>query len=91
MTYVIKILDGPFTGLYLEEYDPSRNGLDPAGRPMIAHVMGTSDPSLAMRFDDRLEAWDCWRQVDPREPVRKDGKPNRPLTAFTITVMRSTE
>jgi hypothetical protein len=77
-----------FDGQYLEEYDPGRNGHDPHGRPMLAHVKTTPDPHRAMRFKTAGEAMDLWQAVDPRQPTRPDGRPNRPLTAFTITLQR---
>lgn len=77
----------PFDGMYLKEYDPSRTGHDPEGRPMLASVEVTYYVEEAKRFEDKLEAWEYWKQIDKREPVRSDGHPNRPLTAFTIEVL----
>lgn len=92
MTLVMKIVglayglgSTPLDGQYLKEYDPNRNGRDPSGNPMLAHVVTTPDISEAMRFDDFAELHEVWTLVDARDPVRPDGKPNRPLTAFTVT------
>lgn len=76
----------PFDGKYLKEYDPGRDGVDPSGRPMIAHIVVTDDPASAMHFIDAAHAWEEWKRIDPRRPIRPDGKPNRPLTAFTIDI-----
>ena len=42
----------------------------------------------AMLFDDAAAAFEKWREVSP-EPfnVRADGRPNRPLTAYTVGVL----
>jgi hypothetical protein len=40
-----------------------------------------------MRFKTAGEAWMLWRRPSRVRPVRADGKPNRPLTAFTIEVL----
>lgn len=46
----------------------------------------TSDPALALRFPDFVAAWDYWRRQSTVEPLRFDGKPNRPLTALSISI-----
>jgi hypothetical protein len=66
---------GP-AGQYLHEYDP-RTGFS----------VWTRHKEKAKKFLDAPEAFELWRSVLEKEPVRAhDGKPNRPLTAFTITV-----
>jgi hypothetical protein len=75
-------------GQYLKEYDPGRDGVDPSGQPMLAHVVVTDDPSEAMQFKDFIEFRRFWLRIDPRNPMRPDGKPNRPLTAFTVSALR---
>jgi hypothetical protein len=45
-----------FDGQYLKEYDPNRNGVDPSGQPMLAHVACTDDPAAALHFEDAGEA-----------------------------------
>jgi hypothetical protein len=91
MAYVIRI-DGlaggrsPFDGEYLLEYDPERDGRDPQGAPMIAHIVTTAKLEEALRFDSGTDATECWRQVCKRNPTRPDGQPNRPLSAFTVTI-----
>lgn len=80
-------LHTPFDGEYLVEYDPERDGIDPLGRPMAAHIVTTKQRADARRFKDQLEAWEFYRQVCKRRPRRRpDRMPNRPLTAFTISV-----
>jgi hypothetical protein len=76
-----------FDGQYLKEFDASRDGVEPiSGRVMMCRLVTTPDISEAKVFADVIEAHRLWVTVDEREPVRPDGKPNRPLTAFTIRV-----
>jgi hypothetical protein len=76
----------PLTGFeneWLAEYDPRRGGLDKHGRPMVAFIRTTPDPRGALSFHSVEAARDCWAQP---VGVRADGKPDRPLTAFTVQV-----
>lgn len=67
------------SGAYLESYDPEAH----RGQ---GKAKWTDDIAKAMRFATQLEAFDFWRQQSKTMPFRPDGKPNRPLTAFTISV-----
>jgi len=70
----------PFDDTYIVEYDPTRRGVDPHGRPMSAHLIVTDDPTKALE-GNAAELLNLWRKS---YGVRDDGKPNRPLTAFTV-------
>jgi hypothetical protein len=86
---ILGLADGrpsPFDGQYLKQYDPGRDGVDPNGERMLAHIVCTDDPAEAIQFSDLEEIHALWTAVDPRCPLRPDGKPNRPLTAFSITI-----
>ena len=39
-----------------------------------------------MRFVSIAEAMEYWRTVSTTVPFRPDGKPNRPLTAYTVEI-----
>ena len=54
----------------------------------MGKVDTTEDRSKAMRFDDPGAAMTYWRRQSIVRPYRDDGKPNRPLTAFTIEIER---
>jgi hypothetical protein len=60
-------------GQYLETYD-TRTG----------YSTWTYDRNKAMEFEDTMKAYAFWTQIKGNEPFRSDGKPNRPLTAFTV-------
>jgi hypothetical protein len=78
---VIVFLDGPHAGAFLKRYDPDFR--DGAGLVEV-----TEDPSQAQLFPDTVSAWEEWRRPSIVHPVRlTDGKPNRPMSAWTITVL----
>lgn len=70
----------PHIGEYLAAYDPDAH--DGRGR-----VTWTADPAQAMVFASGVDAWTCWRSTSTVQPLRPDGRPNRPLTAYTISVV----
>lgn len=74
-----------YDGRWLTEYDPSRTGISPDGHPMRAHLAATGDKALARRFATLAEVQQCALQTAP-PGVRQDGRPDRPLTAFTIMI-----
>jgi hypothetical protein len=86
---IISLIQGgttAFDGEYVVEYDPGRDGVEPGtGFPMFAHLVTVRDQRQATRFEPD-EAIELWRSVDPRQPVRDDGQPNRPMTAFTVEI-----
>jgi len=101
---VVNRIDGvptPADGGYIVEYDP-RLGWEPswqAGSPWDIYWAGgydrrfklvtSADIKKARGFPSLVEALEYWRQVCPNEPRRPDGRPNRPLTAFTCEVARA--
>jgi hypothetical protein len=46
----------------------------------------TADQDEALTFPSVAEALTYWRTVSKTVPRRDDGKPNRPLTAYTVTI-----
>lgn len=69
----------PFDGQYLVEYDPTREGVDPDGTPMLAHIVTTDDPGRARRFADLPTLHACWT-LESGQPYPR----NRPLTGYNI-------
>jgi hypothetical protein len=43
-------------------------------------------PGEALTFPSQSAAMEFWRRQSTRRPLRFDGRPNRPLTAFTVAV-----
>jgi hypothetical protein len=60
-------------GEYIVDYEPGR------------HLITTADRAKATRYD-ALEAIELWRAIDPYTPRRPDGKPNRPLSAYSVQI-----
>lgn len=46
----------------------------------------TSDLKRAKRFPTFEAALECWKAQSTLVPFRPDGKPNRPMTAYSVTV-----
>lgn len=67
---------------WVKEYDP--NFAPPPPNPPYPNgrVTFTTDPRKAKTFINAVDAWECWRQQSSTIPLRPDGEPNRPLTAF---------
>lgn len=75
MTFVIRLPAGP----YLEWFNVDAYG----GRGADSW---THDLAEAMRFPSFEAAMECWRKQSTVVPLRDDGKPNRPLTAYNVII-----
>jgi hypothetical protein len=64
---------------WVESYDPN-------ARDGLGWMTFTKDPAKAVAFPSASEALRYWQQTSTLRPLRDDGRPNRPLTAFTIAV-----
>lgn len=72
----------PFDSQFVVDYDASQP--DSSGAVDSCHLVTTPNLDEATRYSVE-EAFELWRAVDRRNPVRGgDRKPNRPLTAFNI-------
>lgn len=49
-------------------------------------IVTTPDAERAQRWPSHPAAWLAWVAVDGARPVRSDGKPNRPNTAYTVAI-----
>lgn len=86
MAYVIKILgyaDGrtcSIAGGYVKNFDvDGANGL--------GVVLVTHDVEEAWRFENNTEAFQLWNKQSTVKPIRSDGMPNKPLTAYTVELL----
>lgn len=68
-------------GKYLEWADPDAND-------GFGDDRWTDDLSEAMHFMSFRTAMICWQKQSTVRPFRDDGKPNRPLTAYSVTPER---
>lgn len=82
---VIKIAGSPW-GLLSRELYLHTFAVDagPMGTP---HILFTERRDLALRFPNMAAAMECWRTQSTRHPLRVDGLPNRPLTAFSVEIV----
>lgn len=95
VSYGIKLVAHGRTG---PEIEPTEwlYAFDPdGGDENIAYPTGTvesgDDPAKAFRFATAKEAAALFRLESTRTPVRPDGRPNRPLTAFTVEITKLPE
>jgi len=73
---------GEPVNLWMEDYDNSEENDAGYGKLSL-----TADPARARVFESTEAAMAFWTQTSRTVPVRDtDGKPNRPLTCFTIDV-----
>lgn len=76
----VRSLDGgDAAGMYLKSYDP--DAMDGYGL-----ATWTTDKGEALTFTGSKAAMKFWRQQSTVRPLRDDGHPNRPLTAYMITL-----
>ena len=83
MSIVIEILGAPLHGnfpipMLLVECDVDA----PVG---TGAVVFSNSPTRAMKFEDVVDAIKYIQRQSTVKPLRVDGKPNKPLTAWTIT------
>jgi hypothetical protein len=62
------------------------SAFDPDECDGLGSVAFTTDPAAALVFPDSQAALDFYRQVSKTRPIRVDGRANRPLTAYTVTL-----
>lgn len=70
----------PHAGEYLESFDFDG---DEQGYGEF-----TTDLAKAKKFDTQAAALEFWKTRSRTRPTRRDGRPNRPLTALSISVKR---
>jgi hypothetical protein len=66
-------------GQYVESYTPDGN--EGRGRLVL-----TPHVQAAKRYTGHGAALAEWKRVSATHPTRPDGKPNRPMTAFTVRI-----
>jgi hypothetical protein len=83
MEYIIQLIElasgenDPAAGQYVKEYDPAAHD----GR---GDLVTTPDKGIARRFPDMGAAMEYLRRP---AGIRPDGKPNRPLLAWTTMIL----
>jgi hypothetical protein len=70
-------------GMFLESYNPE-------GNQGYGEFHWTKDVAKAKRYHHPADCLKDWNRVPDNHPIRSiDGKPNKPLTAFSILVERA--
>lgn len=69
------LIDGP----YLEWSDPD-------AKDGFGDDRWTNDLARAKRFATFSDAAECWKAQSKVRPIRDDGKPNRPMTAYSVSI-----
>jgi hypothetical protein len=70
-------------GQYLEWSDPNAND-------GFGDDRWTDDLAKAKKFGSFAEALECWKAESTIRPLRDDGRPNRPMTAYSVMPERIT-
>ena len=50
----------------------------------------TRYPDKAYVWEDAIAALAAWKEVLQSQPIRQDGRPNRPMTALSVILERTT-
>jgi hypothetical protein len=84
---VLKVVER--AGVHLGNFTPAQPGdylvsLDVDARGGRGEAVWSPDKTRAMVFADPIEAMRAWTMQSRVRPYRDDGKPNRPLTAYTV-------
>lgn len=78
---IIDLIEGRTTTRYLRAFDANAH-----------HGHGeidmTDDIREARRFDTFEAVFECWKTQSTAVPYRTDGKPNRPLTAYSVSPLK---
>lgn len=93
MAYVINLYSLAPTAMwvgYLKSYDPDYRE-DGAAIYPTGYIEVTADPAEAMHFAGLDDAVELINLQSRRVPYRADGRPNRPITAYTIEVVAREE
>lgn len=86
MSYVLKIWgwaggQEPLAdGQFLKAFDEADDG-------SLSTVEFTANTDNAMKFESLSDAFSFWKTQSTTVPLRPDGEPNRPLTAFNVEVI----
>jgi len=83
---VVVIIAGLATGARTAWDGQYVRGWDPHTKEGTLKLWPTKELKRAKKFKDIAEVFAEWKTVSDRQPVRHDGKPNRPLTAMNISI-----
>ena len=67
-------------GRFLKYFDANAHG-------GAGEIRTTAVETEAIEFRDFHAARECYRRISTVQPRRRDGLPNRPLTAYTVEIL----
>jgi hypothetical protein len=73
------------------QYGPYLEWSDPDAKGGMGKDQWTDDPAKAKRFPDFAAAMECWKAQSTIRPFRTDGRPNRPMTAYSVAPIKVEE
>lgn len=80
MSFAIRVFTQQARPAFLKSCDFEAYG----GRGL---VILTFDVREAISFETKAEAFTFWMRSPSCRPTRDDGRPNRPLTAYTVEIV----
>lgn len=87
MPCILKLMGTPYELFpepqYLVSFDPSL----PMGDPNM--VKTSKEAADAKLFATSADAFNFWKTTHKTMPKRPDGKPNRPLTFYTVEISKA--
>lgn len=76
---VVNMATGQPVNAWVRSYDPTAHD----GRGFVEF---TRVPAQAKQYATHADAWTEYHQVPANRPLRPDGRPNKPLAAYTVVV-----
>lgn len=75
-------------GCFVSYYDPNGSEYDPRFGDLRFDLTTTPDPEKAQRYVTAAQAHRAWTERSKTQPYRPwDGRPNRPLTAYSCEIV----
>lgn len=85
MPWVMEILSGPGIDSFTDDAPHYVKAFDVEARDGVGEFTATRDIAAAYQWDSMVALMEGWKTQCKSRPLRPDGKPNRPLTALSIS------
>lgn len=74
-------------GLETVNFEGYVKAFDPEFMNGVGGIDLTDDIKQALRFKSFSAALECWKMQSETKPLREDGRPNRPMTAYSAQIV----